>query len=132
MKKVAVILILILMGWTAYVQAQGRGGGRGRGGGMPLASLERDWAVLSFELDIKGDQMLARKLAYKDAWNQRKELLQSPSSDPSAMREAGAKLQVNLDGAVNNILSSEQRDLFNGIKAQQGQGQQGGRGGRGR
>ena len=89
MRKIAMLLVLILMGSTAYVQAQGRGGGRS--GGMPLASLERDWAVLSFELDLKGDQMLALKLAYKDAWNQRKELLQSSSS--------------------------EQRDLFNGSKA---------------
>ncbi|MBT4980572.1 MAG: hypothetical protein HOL51_06090 [Gemmatimonadetes bacterium] len=130
MRKIAMLLVLILMGSTAYVQAQGRGGGRS--GGMPLASLERDWAVLSFELDLKGDQMLALKLAYKDAWNQRKELLQSSSSDPSAMREAASTLQVDLDRAVNNILSSEQRDLFNGIKAQQSQSRQGARGGRGR
>ena len=114
------------MGSTAYVQAQGRGGGRS--GGMPLASLERDWAMLSFELDLKGDQMLALKLAYKDAWNQRKELLQSSSSDPSAMREAASTLQVDLVRAVNDILSSEQRDLFNGIKALQSQSRQGGRG----
>ena len=130
MRKIAMLLVLILMGSTAYVQAQGRGGGRS--GGMPLASLERDWAVLSFELDLKGDQMLALKLAYKDAWNQRKELLQSSSSDPSAMREAASTLQVDFDRAVNNILSSEQRDLFNGIKAQQSQSRQGARGGRGR
>ena len=130
MRKIAMLLVLILMGSTAYVQAQGRGGGRS--GGMPLASLERDSAMLSFELDLKGDQMLALKLAYKDAWNQRKELLQSSSSDPSAMREAASTLQVDLDRAVNNILSSEQRDLFNGIKAQQSQSRQGARGGRGR
>ena len=130
MRKIAMLLVLILMGSTAYIQAQGRGSGRS--GGMPLASLERDWAVLSFELDLKGDQMLALKLAFKDAWNQRKELLQSSSSNPSAMREAASTLQVDLDRAVNNILSSEQRDLFNGIKAQQSQSRQGARGGRGR
>lgn len=132
MKKWTLLLVLLLVGSGVYVEAQQRGGGRGRGG-APLATLERDWALLSFELKVGGDQAKALQLAYQSAWDQRKEMMRGAGSiNPADMMEQVGKIQGELDAAVNNILAPEQLDMFNGLKSRQGGGDGGGRGGRGR
>ncbi|MFT5373352.1 MAG: hypothetical protein ACI906_000167 [Candidatus Latescibacterota bacterium] len=129
MKKWTLLLVVLAVGWGAYVQAQQRGG-RGRGG-APLAALERDWALLSFELKVRGDQAKVLQLAYQVAWDQRKELVGGDrSGNPADMMEQVGTIQGELDGAVNNILAPEQLDMFNSLKLRQGGG--GGPGGRGR
>ncbi len=131
MKKWTLLLVLLVVGWGAYVQAQ-QGGGRGRGG-MPLATLERDWALLSFELKVGGDQAKALQLAYQAAWDQRREMMSGAGSgNPADTMELVGKIQGELDAAVNNILAPAQLDMFTSLKSRQGGGDDAGRGGRGR
>lgn len=128
MNRLTWILALSLVLWSAYVQAQGRGGRGGRGG-MPLATLDRDWALICFELKVGGDQLKALQLAFQDAWDQRKQLSSGMSGDPqSAMEKVGA-VQGALDGAISNILSKEQFEMFESLKMRSGGGNSGGRGG---
>ncbi len=130
MKKVSWILFMALIAWAAYVQAQG-GGNRGRGrGGAPLATLDRDWALICFELNVGGDQLKALQYAFQDAWDQRKELTRGMASDPQAAMEKVNAVQGKLDGAVINTLSKEQFELFESLKLRSGgDGGGGGRGG---
>ena len=81
MKKFAIILVLAVLSFAAYVQAQpGWGGGGRRGGGGPSLTIERDWALISFDLKVRGDNFRALKLAYQDAWDERKELIEAAQS----------------------------------------------------
>ena len=123
MKKVSWILFATLIAWTAYVQAQS-GGNRGRGrGGMPLATLDRDWALICFELKVGGDRLKALQFAFQEAWDQRKELTSGMASDPQAAMEKVNAVQGALDGAVSNILSKEQFELFESLKMRSGGGE---------
>ncbi len=131
MKKWTLLLVLLLVGSGVYVEAQ-QGRSRGRGG-APLATLERDWALLSFELKVGGDQAKALQLADQSAWDQRKEMMGGAGSgNPADMMEQVGKIQGELDAAVNNILAPEQLDMFTSLKSRQGGGDAGERGGRGR
>lgn len=134
MKKIAIIFVLAALSFAAYVQAQpGWGGGGRRGGDGPALTIERDWAIISFDLKVRGDNLRALKLTYQDAWDERKELVAAAqeSGDRSGLGEEMGRIQGVLDTSVGNILTEDQKTLFDELRSRGGGGRGGGgRGGR--
>ena len=131
MKKIAIIFVLAALFFAAYVQAQpGWGGGGRRGGGGPALTIERDWAIISFDLKVRGDNLRALKLTYQDAWDERKKLVAAAqeSGDRSGLGEEMGRIQGVLDTSVGNILTEDQKTRFEELRSRGGGG--GDRGGR--
>lgn len=132
MKKIAIVLVLAVLSFAAYVQAQPGGGGR-RGGGGPSLTIERDWALITFGLKVRGDNLRALQYAYQDAWDQRKALMEAAatSGDRSQLGLEMGKIQGVVDASVKNILTQEQYALFE-VMRKESRGGGGGGGRRGR
>ncbi|MBT4497928.1 MAG: hypothetical protein HOC74_09425 [Gemmatimonadetes bacterium] len=130
MRKVFLILGLCALGLAAYVQAQPGGGGRMGGMSMMRGGVESDWAMICFDLEVDGETMVKLRPMFKQAWNDRKELIKDVRSgdvDWTMMMEEMAAIQQDLEKEYNEILSEGQRKKLAELKAaQQGAWQRGG------
>lgn len=130
MRKLLLILGLCALGLAAYVQAQPGGGGRMGGMGMMRGGVESDWAMICFDLEVDGETMVKLRPLFKQAWNDRKELMEDMRSgdvDRTMLMEEMAAIQQDLEKGYKGILSQEQVQKLTEIKAaQQGAWQRGG------
>ena len=130
MRKLLLILGLCALGLAAYVQAQPGGGGRRGGMGMMRGGVESDWAMICFDLEVDGETMVKLRPLFKQAWNDRKELMEDMRSgdvDRTMLMEEMAAIQQDLEKGYKGILSQEQVQKLTEIKAaQQGAWQRGG------
>lgn len=125
MKKLFLLCALLALGLAAYVQAQPGGGGRTRPGGERMGgggafSLESDWALICFELEMNKDQFAALKSVYKDAWNQRKKIMeemQTGGMDRMMLMEELALIQEELEKNSQGILAKENQEKLARLKA---------------
>ena len=131
MKKLLLLCALLALGLAAYVQAQPGGGGRMRPGGGSAFSLESDWAFICFELEINKVQFAALKSVYKDAWNQRKEVMKEmqKGGDRTMLMEEMALIQEELEKNSQGILTKENQEKLARLKAERSSLWQGGGGG---
>jgi len=133
MKKILLSCGLLALGLAAYLQAQPGGGrpmgqgGQGRGGGM--FALESDWALICFELKV--DKKAFDKLwaVYQKAWDQRQELIEQMKNeeiDRDGMMAQMTQIQTELDKGSREILTAEQMQQLEKLRAQRREAWQGG------
>jgi len=129
MRKLLLILGLWALGLAAYVQAQ-PGGGRMGGMSMMRGGVESDWAMICFELEVDGETLAKLRPIFKQAWNDRKALIEDMRSgavDRMMLMEEMVAIQEDLEKEYNGILSEEQQKQLAELKAaRQGSWQRGG------
>lgn len=113
------VLVLVL-GSVVYVQAQ-RGGSRGRGGGSGAgAALERDWALICFEMYITGEQFENVRTAFNRAYGKRKKVMERMRSGEGDAEQMGveiAQIQKDLEGEYALLFNKQQLERLNKLKA---------------
>ena len=122
MRRIVLLGAVLVLGSLVYVQAQ-RGGSRGRGGGSAGSALERDWALVCFELYITGDQFESVRGAFMNAYGERKKVMsrmRSGGGGPQQMREEIAQIQKDLEKQYAMLFSKEQLEQLKNLKARAG------------
>ena len=113
MKKWIAMLIgaaMLVAAATSFAQRFGGGGGRGQAGGGGM-TLESDWALISFELDVSPVTLGKLRPAYQKAWDQRSDLLgrmRNQEIDRARVQDLMGNIQAELDAARNETLSEAQ------------------------
>ena len=129
MKRIAIGLVLAVLTFATHLQAQ-LGGVRPCGRGGLSLTIDRDWALITFALKVRGDNLRALQLAFQDAWDQRSELI-SAGGNRESLAEEMKKIQGVLDTSVRNVLIQDQMAIFESLRNRGGGGRSGGgRGGR--
>lgn len=122
-------VLALVLGSLVYVEAQ-RGRGRGGGGGGAQFALERDWALICFELYVTGDQLERARTAFIKAYGERKKAMEGMGSEEGGaepVQAAVTRIQQELEGKYASLFSKRQLEHLNRVKASSGGG-----GGRGR
>lgn len=119
MRRIALLGAVLVLGTLVLVQAQ-RGGSRGRGGGAGAgAALERDWALVCFELYVTGEQFDSVRSAFTKAYGDRKRVMDRMSSgegDAQAMATEIAQIQKDLEGKYAMLFTKQQLERLNKLK----------------
>jgi len=122
--------VALVLGTFIYLQAQPRGA-RGRGEGAPTSSLERDWAVVCFELQITGEQFNNVRGAFQKAYYSRQRVMKQMRSggrnQGEKLREELTQIQADLEKSYSLLFTKEQLARLNELKAASGGGGRRGR-----
>ena len=94
MRRGVLLCAVLVLGTFIFVQAQ-RGGSRGGGG--TDATLERDWALVCFELYITGDQFDSVRSVFIEAYGERKKVLERRRSREDAQQIGAEIVQIQKD-----------------------------------
>lgn len=130
MRKIALLCIFLLIGTFVYLQAQPGRRGRG-GGGNTNAGLERDWALVSFELQITGEQYNNLRGTFQTAYNTRRDIMKQISAagrdtqKTTKLMEEITQVQSNLEKRYSSLLTPNQLKRFTELRSS---GRGGGRG----
>lgn len=118
MRRIVLLGVVLVLSTLVYVEAQ-RGGPRGRGGGGG-ATLERDWALVCFELYITGDQFDSVRSAFLKAYGERKKVMEGARTRGGDAQQTGtemAQIQKDLEAKYATLFTKQQLELLNQLKS---------------
>lgn len=125
---VATIALVMLCSSDSFAQRGGFGGGRGGGrGGFDREQMEQMrakaetmqradaawlWAVMSFEMDLIDDQLVATRSVLKSTWDTKQSYISDAmdrDADWEAMADEMKEVEKLMNIQIDQILSEEQR-----------------------